>query len=71
MYTPGGVVPEEGGCRIFRVFAVRTVTIIVEESVPGITDWGVTLQMAKAGAPSHAKFTTLEKEPPIGVTLSL
>lgn len=48
------------------VAAVLTVTVTVEALEPGVTEVGLTVQVANAGTPSQVRLIALEKVPPTG-----
>ena len=63
--TGRGAAPGEASSA--EVPAVFTVTVTVDGLAPGVTEVGLTVQVENAGAPSQARVTALEKDPPIGV----
>jgi hypothetical protein len=50
--------------------AVVTLTVTLDEPLPGVTELGLTLQVEKAGAPLQLKFTVPPIFPPIELTLN-
>ena len=50
--------------------AVETIKVAGVAAPPGVTELGVTLQVACAGNPLQLRFTALVNDPPSGVTVN-